>query len=133
MEEPTGARQAAEQAAEAIRALNHLTMAPPGTGSPGWEDLADVYAIVGELQVFAQRLPQAFDQLARVLDDTGVVYGTDDDSDPADVLLTAGAMLLGARGEAVDLARSLERAHGAISHLYVERHLDDIAADRVGE
>jgi hypothetical protein len=52
---PSGA---AENAAEALRTLNHLTLAAPTPGAPGWEDVGDVYRVIGELRALADRLPQ---------------------------------------------------------------------------
>lgn len=46
MDDTTSAAGAPGAAAEAVRALNHLTMRPP-RGAPGREDLADVYAVAG--------------------------------------------------------------------------------------
>lgn len=117
-ESPTPAT-AANAAAEAVRTLNHLSIGALSPGRPGWEDLIDVSVVVAELRVLAERLPQAFDQLARVFEQPAMSFDTDDGSDPADITLTAGAGLLGARGQANDLARSLARAHDAISHLVV--------------
>ncbi|MEO3750150.1 hypothetical protein [Streptomyces sp. B6B3] len=59
------APQLAEQAAEAIRALNHATRATPNAclRYPG-----DVYATFGELVAMAGRLPQAIGQLALFID-----------------------------------------------------------------
>ena len=131
MDEPVTARGAAEQAAEATRTLNHLTLAPPAERTPGWEDLADVYAIVGQLRLLVERLPQALDQLARALEDAAVVYGTDDGTDPTEVALTASIELFAGRGPATELNRSLQQAHNALSHLYVERHL--VVGDEVAE
>jgi hypothetical protein len=54
---PTTASQAASVAAEAVRALNHLTLDLDGYTWP-----ADVDAVIGDLLTVAYRLPQAFDQ-----------------------------------------------------------------------
>jgi hypothetical protein len=51
-------------AAEAIRALNHATMA----GRGGLTDPATVYAVLGQLAAATHRLPQLCTQLARWLD-----------------------------------------------------------------
>lgn len=55
-------RELAEQAAEAIRSLNHLTMPGRDLQYP-----ADVYKIVGSLRTMAQHLPQLFGELAKFL------------------------------------------------------------------
>lgn len=54
------ARDAAEQAAEAIRTLSHLTL----PGGDGLEFPADAYLILGDLKIMAQRLPQLLHQLS---------------------------------------------------------------------
>jgi hypothetical protein len=58
----TDAAKSAQQAAEAIRAINHATIRTVGYGPN------DVYDIVAELGVLTERLPQAFGQLARILE-----------------------------------------------------------------
>ncbi len=55
--------QLAEQAAESIRALNHLTY--PGTGVP--DDPADASDVVASLARVAGRIPQLLGQLSRWL------------------------------------------------------------------
>jgi hypothetical protein len=52
----------AQQVAESIRAINHLSMHPESTPDP-----AVIYGVVMELQTAATRLPQAFHQLDRGL------------------------------------------------------------------
>jgi hypothetical protein len=54
----------AEDAAEAVRALNHATL--PGAGELAYP--ADAYEVAGSLAVLAARLPQALAQLAAFLD-----------------------------------------------------------------
>lgn len=54
-------------AAEAVRAINHLTLAPPTPGSSGWEDVTDLYRLLVEVRLLVERLPQTLDQLARHL------------------------------------------------------------------
>lgn len=58
----TDAANSAGQAAEAIRAINHATITTVGY-RPN-----DVYDVVAELVVLTERLPQAFGQLARILE-----------------------------------------------------------------
>lgn len=53
----------ADDAAEAIRALNHATLKPPST-EPGWGGVVDVYRMLTGLAVMARRLPQSLDQAA---------------------------------------------------------------------
>jgi hypothetical protein len=48
----TGPVAAAEQAAESLRTVNHLTLRAPAPGTPGWEDIGDLYRVLGELRVW---------------------------------------------------------------------------------
>lgn len=76
----SNAQQAAEEAAESVRALNHATIGSTTLEPP------DVYATVAELVVLAQHLPQAYGQLAKIVDrchETGML-GFDPDSRYAD-------------------------------------------------
>ena len=102
---------AAEAAAEALRMLNHLTLAAPSCGTPGWSDVGDVYRLLGELRIVAERLPQVCDQIASGLDD-----GT---AEPA-VEVVDGAVDAprAASWFAEDVGLNLQHAHGAVSHLY---------------
>lgn len=63
--------RAAETAAEALRTLNHLTLAAPTPGAPGREDVGDVYRVIGEWRALTDRLPQACGQLAAGLQRLG--------------------------------------------------------------
>lgn len=47
----------AESAAEAIRMLNHLTLASPSEGTPRWEDVGDLYRVLDEVGLLIDRLP----------------------------------------------------------------------------
>ena len=104
-------------AAEAVRALNHLTMRPP--------DLADSYAVIGELRILTERLPQALGQLATVLErpDPALKYGTDYGDDPAIVIGAAVIALRTAASTTHDVARRLADAHNAVGHLCIAREL----------
>ena len=55
----------ARAGSEAIRALNHATL---GLAQPGYEWPADVDAAIAELQVLAERLPQALRQASSWLE-----------------------------------------------------------------
>ena len=58
--EPVRPGDHAEAAAEAVRALNHATLRH---GDPaGYEWPSDVDAVIGQLQLLAERLPQALQQ-----------------------------------------------------------------------
>ncbi|NED60209.1 hypothetical protein G3I15_04625, partial [Streptomyces sp. SID10244] len=62
--EPKTPAQLADDAAEAIRALNHATL----SGRPGWEYPADAYSVVGNLGTLVMRLPQVLEQLTEFVE-----------------------------------------------------------------
>jgi hypothetical protein len=111
----------AEQAAEAVRSLNHATL-DPQVISP-----TDVYAIVGSLTRLVRYLPQALSQLQRAAD------GWDDRlaadcmvDDPQTALSRLEIALSSARGLLVAAGSALDQAHNASSHLYID---DDCEVD----
>jgi hypothetical protein len=58
---PKGARALADEASEAIRALNHATL--PADGAPALSYPADAYYLLGTLQQLAGRLSQLLEQI----------------------------------------------------------------------
>lgn len=97
---PVDVHQAAELAAEAVRAMNHLT------GSPGaLEYPSDVHRLLGQLDVLAGRLPQLLAQLllflgnqdadGHVVADYGRYAGRTDEA-MADVALALAAAITSA-------------------------------------
>ena len=57
------ASEIAYKAADLIRGLNYSTL--PYEGYPGLENPADVYDVIGALEILAQRAPQALSQNQR--------------------------------------------------------------------
>ena len=106
----------AEDAAEAIRALNHATL--PGAG--GLTEPADVYAVLGSLATLTSRLPQALSQLLgffqREQSERRVQIV---DGEPAGDPAAAGATLTGqlscAASSAEALQHALEQAHATVT------------------
>ena len=97
----------ADAAAEAIRAINHLTL---------WGGLAypaEAYQLLGDLATLAYRLPQALAQLARQLDDwhtagrVRIDPGTEFADNPGLAIATATSYL---RDDAVPTAERLAAA-----------------------
>jgi integrase len=113
---------AAEIAAEAVRAVNRLTLAAPSTDAPGWESVSDLYRVLGELRVMTDRLPQAFDQLARHLQrpvGEGSAYKSDANTSitPEDLVAAAVVALEEAEAHLRKAAGAANSAQSAVSHL----------------
>lgn len=113
--------RAADGAAEALRLLNHLTLATPAEGTPGWEDVGDIYRVVGELRIVVERLPQVCGQLAGGLKRLGerADWHTDDGTTehPDEVVSTAIEALEEAGWVAEDVGMNLHHVHCAVAHL----------------
>ncbi|HEX5880203.1 MAG TPA: hypothetical protein VF468_18100 [Actinomycetota bacterium] len=104
----------AEQAAEALRELNHCTRDPGVFTGP-----AELYRLVAELALVAGRFPQLLDQLDRWLHaehDAGRLRA-DTGADPERIITAAGVELADAGDAAHDLARVLAAAQQHLAHL----------------
>lgn len=106
----------AGQAAEAVRALNHATLA----GSGGLAFPADAYDVTGALAVLASRLPQALAQLQAFLNaevEAGrvVIVAGEHAGDPAAVLAAVTASLDSAVASARRLHQALDAAQNALT------------------
>ncbi|HEX7355021.1 MAG TPA: hypothetical protein VF288_09350 [Mycobacteriales bacterium] len=134
---PTGAAgaeptlvQLAEQAAEAIRALNHLTR--PGVVGPS--SPAETAGIVATLAATTARLPQLIGQLSSRLV-TEQQHGRlrldalSAAPDPATAVAAATSSLARAATYAARAGHDLDAAHQRLAHLAVAR---DETARRVG-
>ena len=112
------ALELAEQAAEALRELNHRTRDARAFTGP-----AELYRLVGEFALLAGRLPQLLDQLDRWLraeHDVGRIRSdtcTDPDPDPDRIIAAAGAELADAGDAAHDLAHVLDAAQQHLAQL----------------
>ena len=100
----------AAAAAEAIRAINHLTR-----GAPMPAPL--VYEILGHLAEAAHRLPQALDQITTALGNSQQHYELTDapGRDPQFSIIEAGTHLRDAAHRADKLAEALDAARTAIA------------------
>ena len=108
------ALELAEQAAEALRELNHRTRDARAFTGP-----AELYRLVGELALLAGRLPQLLDQLDRWLraeHDAGRIRA-DARADPGRIIAAAGAELADAGDAAHDLAHVLDAAQQHLAQL----------------
>jgi acyl-CoA reductase-like NAD-dependent aldehyde dehydrogenase len=106
--------QLAEEAAEAIRALNHAT-----TWGAGYQRPADVDATVGGLLTLASRLSQALDQASSWLlaAERGETVRHDQGDDIAQVVDAARSHLRNAGTYAGWLTESLGSVQKETSHL----------------
>ena len=116
--EPVRPRDHAEAAAEAIRALNHATLRH---GDPaGYQWPSDVDAVIGELQLIAERLPQALQQAREWLADQ-LVAGRVGHDTPGRKAAFAAATVVGYLNEAEFCAQALagvlKKARNESSHL----------------
>jgi hypothetical protein len=111
-------REIAGQAAEAIRALNHLALGGGELTSPG-----EVRDIIASLGLMGQGLPQLCEQLARFLvaqdEDGQIAHGSGEDPG---VSVTEVIEALTAAGQAADMmTAALEEAHTASAELKTAR------------
>lgn len=114
---------AAELAAEALRRVNRFTLVVPARGVSGWESVSDLYRVLGELRVLADRMPQAFDQLGRHLErpaDEGSSYKSDSGTSESPESLVASAVvaLKDAERDVRQVGVNLNAAQSAVAHLY---------------
>jgi hypothetical protein len=104
--------QLADDAAEAIRAINHRTM----SSGDDWQYPGDAYSVVGNLSQVAMMLPQALDQIGALverLDQAGNLR-SDKDTLATDLDSTYGG-LADAHDAARKLYDALNRAHSGLS------------------
>ena len=111
-------REIARQAAEAIRALNHLTHGGGELTSP-----SEVRDIIASLGLMGQGLPQLCEELARFLvthhEDGQVAH--DSGQDP-DLSVTEVTEALAAAAQAADMmTAALDEAHNASAELRAAR------------
>ncbi|WP_420181339.1 hypothetical protein [Paenarthrobacter sp. TA1.8] len=102
--------QEADDAYEAIRAINHLTITQIHAAPT-------VYSVLGNLKGLGHMLPQACTQLARSLGRSLDKYDVyeDDGGDPVKSVATATDHLTRAAELAAELGAELEKAQSAIS------------------
>jgi len=104
----------AATAAEAVRALIHLTLGRGALGEP-----AELDRLVAELAIMADRLPQLLRQLHGwlITEQHADRLRSDDTTDPARIVDRAAAQLTEAAHAAHDLGRALDNAHQLLAHL----------------
>lgn len=105
----------AGQAADAVRALNHVALERPGT--EGWQYPGDAYSTVANLTALAGYLPQAIGQLDAfigALEDTGRLRSDKGPGDLPHRLLDFHGAAADAVRQALALRDALDRAHQAL-------------------
>ena len=104
----------ARTAAEAIRGLNWLTGCQAGLSQP-----SAAYDVIGALALTASRLPQAFTQITRWLDQALAAgrLGHDLGEDPAEAIDATGIFLGGASMSAAALAQDLNQAQQQLARI----------------
>lgn len=112
----TGPARHAEDAAEALRALNHATR--PAAGGLAYP--ADAYDVTGHLAVLAARLPQALAQILAFLNAEAaagrfVIVTGPHEGDPAAVLAETASHLNTAAAAASRLHQALDHARNALT------------------
>ena len=112
----------ADEAYEAVRAMNHKAIGRQGLAAPV------VYDVAGGLKAtgygMRQQLEQLADGLLRSLDEQDV--GEDDSADPAPRAQAAAELLRTAAQHANVMAGALELAQQAISRQHVRRPVDEL-------
>lgn len=114
MTTPT-AQEVAGRAAEAVRALNHLTR--PGVAET---DVSDVYDLLDELALMASRLPQLLGQLEDLIDqlveaDQVRIVDGPNTGDSVAVAVIAGHWLTVATSAADELATCIDQARQSLT------------------
>ena len=103
--------QLADDAYEAVRALNHATLSE----RDGWRYLGDAYSTVANLSALAGGLPQALDQIGALVERLALAGNLRSDKDTLDTDLenTYGGLAV-AHDAARQLYEALDRAHQAL-------------------
>ncbi|MFE9380363.1 hypothetical protein [Streptomyces sp. NPDC006855] len=123
MNHPQSPVALADQAAEAVRAVNHTTRAP----GADWQYPSDAYSLIGTLAHLSRMLPQAITQAlvpvtdAHQADRLTVDGGKDPDQAASSAVQTARVAI----GRAQRLAEALDQVHSALSPLGYDTSADE--------
>ena len=111
------ASEAAQGAADAIRALNYATL--PHEGYPGLEYPSDVYDVIGSLKTALQRMPQALQQSSLWLGEQYAAgkVGHDSGVDAGEDMRLTRHWMDAAGDVLAEVANMLNDAHSASAHL----------------
>lgn len=133
-ESTLGPSAVAESAAEAVRTLNHLTLHPPSAEVPGWEDVSDVYRVLGELRLLVERVPQVLRQVAKHIEQSASSYQVDAAAlGPAAEMIAAAVLGLRCAQEPLsDAGELIGAAQSVAAHLYMPVPVDASASTTGG-
>ncbi|GGQ35913.1 hypothetical protein GCM10010250_01240 [Streptomyces althioticus] len=111
----TNAATLADQAAEAIRGINHTTRTP----GEGWQYPGDAYTLIGTLAHLSRMLPQAITQAIQPVTDAHQAdrLTVDDGTDPAQAASRAVQTTRLAISRAMHLSQALDAVHSALAPL----------------
>jgi hypothetical protein len=122
------ATEHAEAAADAVRAINHITGWPPGQGlaCP-----SEAYRVLGQLATVAARLPRACEQITRQLVtwDSAGQLGFDPGTAHAGHSAAAVVDAMHRLDDAARAARYLEHALAEATHVLAYAHHTDLDLD----
>ncbi|MEV6720841.1 hypothetical protein AB0M94_07960 [Streptomyces xanthochromogenes] len=113
--QPATPLELGEQAAEAVRAINHTTRAP----GEDWQYPSHAYSLIGALAHLSRMLPQAVTQALGPVSDahTAGRLTVDGGKDPDQAAASAVQTARVAIGRAQHLAAALDQVHSALSPL----------------
>ncbi|MFE8944047.1 hypothetical protein [Streptomyces sp. NPDC007856] len=105
----------ADQAAEAIRGINHTTRTP----GEGWQYPGDAYTLIGTLAHLSRMLPQAITQAIQPVTDAHQAdrLTVDDGADPDQAASRAVQATRIAISRAMHLSQALDAVHSALAPL----------------
>ncbi|MFB6843783.1 hypothetical protein ACFCXS_02740 [Streptomyces sp. NPDC056373] len=115
MNHPQSPVALADQAAEAVRAINHTTRTP----GADWQYPSDAYSLIGTLAHLSRMLPQAITQALQPVTDAHQAdrLTVDGGKDPDQAASSAVQMARVAIGRAQRLTGALDQVHSALSPL----------------
>lgn len=115
MNHPPSPVALADQAAEAVRAINHRTRAP----GADWQYPSDAYSLIGTLAHLSRMLPQAITQALQPVTDAHEAdrLTVDGGKDPDQAVSSAVHTARVAISRAQRLAEALGQVHSALSPL----------------
>lgn len=130
-DQPTTVVELGDQAAEAVRAINHRTRAP----GVGWQYPSDAYSLIGTLAHLSRMLPQTITQAIQPVTDAHQAdrLTVDGGKDPDQATSSAVQTTRVAISRAQRLAQALDQMHSALSPLGYDTSDDEDDEQPCGE